>query len=133
MTINNYLRNILGFAIIPVTGSRGCPRNRDIKWLNSWPTTKHPRTFGALGTPRALWRRLRKSDAAAGRPWRRRRRGWNNRLRRWWRSRQRYRRRWIRSFVAASRWCGVPGAYTCVWVLLWTWSPSVFPIAFAGA
>ena len=122
------LRDVLGFVVARTTAPDArrswSPRHRDVEHRDAWPT--HERREPRL--PRALGRRFREGDASSwrssGRRRRRRRQG------------RHQRRRWRRGQGDGGRlaWALVQvDIYTWVCVLLCTWSPSVLPIAFAGA
>lgn len=120
-SVQRSLSDIFRFVIEigPMPRWRRCPWHRYIERRDTgWFPLVHIRTL----SPRALRRWFRESDAP---PWSSGRRG------RW--CHQRWRRgcghrigRWV-------IWAFQVVVYTWVWVLLCTWSPSVFPIAFAGA
>lgn len=103
----------------------GHPWNRDVQHHVARPPLerREPRPFRSL---RTLRRRLRERDASSRSSWWRRRRR---------QGQQRRRRRCGQGdggrFLAVQAVTQV--AYTWVCVLLCTWSPSVLPIAFAGA
>lgn len=126
------LSDVFGLVVAGTAGpdprrSR-CPGHRDVEHCDARPSQerREPRPL------RALWRRLGEGDASSLRSsGRRGRRRWRQR-----RHQGRRRRRGqgdcgrlARAFHAVA----FQVIYTWVCVLLCTWSPSVLPIAFAGA
>lgn len=120
------LRDVLRLVVVhtgPVSRRRRRPRHRYVERRDAEPPLEDE--LGALTPPRALGRRFRESDVPpllfALRRWRR---GCHYR-RRWRRGQRRGGGRVARALRLV--------VYTWVWVLLCTGSPSVVPIAFAGA
>lgn len=126
------LGDVLGLVVAGTAGpdprrSR-CPGHRDVQHGDARPSQerREPRPL------RALWRRFSEGDASSLRSsGRRGRRRWRQRRHQGRRRRrgQGDRGRLARAFHAVA----FQVIYTWVCVLLCTWSPSVLPIAFAGA